>query len=293
MPPFRYAFDGGIRTHDRLAQPELDGCPLNIIPQRIHRIHRRQQLHRLVANQPQKPLLRCREQHPRQSICLRRNHRDSHHQPRLPQCLARPEERSIETRRVQQHLRRKVRCKCKRQPQLRRQPRAEVAGPEQCDGNAALLPGNRLHNLPRRRRSEIRPQLCQQFGKIIARLPQIASKCAHRVEVAARSSAQAKVDPSRVQGFERSELLSDNQWRVIRQHHAAASDANGLGCSCDMPNQNGRCRTGQPFDRVMLRQPETPESPLLRMPCQLSGSRNRRARRLARPHPHKIKYRNG
>jgi hypothetical protein len=62
---------------------------------------------------------------------------------------------------------------------------------------------------------EIRAQLCQQLGEIVSGLMEIAAQRAHGVEVAARGAAQTKIDSSRKEGGQCTELLGDNEWRVV------------------------------------------------------------------------------
>ena len=102
--------------------------------------------------------------------------------------------------------------------------------PNKRDGNPAVPARDRLDHLAGLLRTEVRPQLRKQFGKIVARLVQVAAKRAHRVTVAARCAAQSQIDATRIQGFQGSELFRNHQRRVIRQHDPAAANANGLRC---------------------------------------------------------------
>ena len=59
---------------------------------------------------------------------------------------------------------------------------------------------------------------------------QVAAQRAHRQPVGAGRAAQAEVDAAGVQRGQGAELLGDDQRRVVRQHHAARADADGLAC---------------------------------------------------------------
>lgn len=66
----------------------------------------------------------------------------------------------------------------------------------------------------------------------------------------------AQIDATRVQRFERAELLHDVERAVIGEHDAAGPYANGAGGACDVRDEHLRCRAGDALHVVMLGQPK-------------------------------------
>jgi hypothetical protein len=76
----------------------------------------------------------------------------------------------------------------------------------------------------------------------------------------------AEIDPAGVEGFERAELLGDDERRVVRQHHPAGADADGLRASGDMPDEDGGRRASDARYVVMLGEPEAVVAPRFGVP---------------------------
>ena len=183
-----------------------------------------------------------------------------------------------------------MRGKGEGQPRGRCQPRAEVAGAEQRDGHTAIAPWNGFDHLTLLFRAEVRAQLVEQLGKIVAALAQVTAQRAHGHKVAARRAAQAKVDAARIDCLKRAELLGHHQRRVVGQHDAAAAYANGVRSRSHVTNQNGCRGTGQAFNRVVLGKPEAAIAPLLGVLRKVHRARNTGSGGLARMQADKIEH---
>lgn len=90
-------------------------------------------------------------------------------------------------------------------------------------------------------------EVALQFDDVLrecVRGHRIATHCTHGRLIAARGSSEAEVDPAWMQGLQRAELLSDRQWRVVRQHDSAGTEPDRVGLRCNMGDQHarrGRC----------------------------------------------------
>ena len=84
----------------------------------MHILHRRRKLARLTATQLHKRLLHGGEQEFRVAIAVGGNNVDTDHRVRFLKTLGRLEVRAVEMQRLMQHIRREMRGKRKRQPQL-------------------------------------------------------------------------------------------------------------------------------------------------------------------------------
>ena len=84
----------------------------------MHILHRRRKLARLAAAQLHKRLLHRGKQEFCVAIAVSGNDVNTHHRVRLLQTLGRFEVRTVEMQRLMQHIRREMRGKRKRQPQL-------------------------------------------------------------------------------------------------------------------------------------------------------------------------------
>ena len=136
--------------------------------------------------------------------------------------------------------------------------RAVQARPEQPDRHVATDARNCAHWVTLLgRRLKIFSEFDHVTNEIILALRgERAPQRAHGHLVGARRAAEAQVDAAGVNGGERAELFSDDQWRMVWQHDAAGADAQRLGTRCDIPNQHRGCRAGHAVHVVMLGDPE-------------------------------------
>ena len=116
--------------------------------------------------------------------------------------------------------------------------------------------------------TEIGQQLQHVVRKVFG-ASMIASQRDHRALVAARCATQTEVDTTRIQRLERTELLRDDEWRVVGQHDPACTDSNARCSSGDMTDHDRGCRTRDAGHVVMLGQPVPVVAELLRMPSEV------------------------
>ena len=221
--------------------------PLPFLPKRLHRIHRRQQLHRLVADQPQKSLLRRGKQAARRRIGLRRDHLHATIMIGAGKHSLGRNCSWYSAAAAYRYCGAKCAAKAKGKPQLRRQLRAEQAGPQQRDGHIAALPRNRLHHLSRLRgpqdRSEALPAVRGNRRRSGAS-PGAARASSRSRRPGARPRPRS-IRPG-IDRLQRPKLFRHHQRRVIGQHDSAAAHANRLGRSGHMADEHRRRRTRQP-----------------------------------------------
>ena len=200
-------------------------------------------------------------------VGVRGNYRHADHGVRLLQRVRRLEKLAVQTHR-RHALRRKVPGEREGQTQSRRQTGAEIAGSKQPDRNVQALARNRAHRLGGVRRAQEGAQLIEQFGEVQA-AARIAAQGALGQPVAARRAAQAQVDASGKQGFQRAELFGDEQRRVVRQHHTAGPHPQGGGVRGNVADQNRRGAAGDAIDVVVLGEPEALVTQLLHVPREV------------------------
>src|ERR1700733_854985 len=88
---FQPRLDRRIRSYDRCSEFVLHGCPLPVLPERIHGIDWGQEFDWLVSNESQEALLWRREQSPGCRVRLRGDHLHRYHEVRLLQYSIWPE----------------------------------------------------------------------------------------------------------------------------------------------------------------------------------------------------------
>jgi hypothetical protein len=111
-----------------------------------------------------------------------------------------------------------------------------------------------LTGLLRRLRHEVH-QLDHVLRELVGVRFEVAAQRARGALVGAGRAAQAQVDAPRVQRLQRAELLGDDQRRMVRQHHAAGTDADGRGARSHVRQQHGRGRARDARHAVVLGQP--------------------------------------
>src|SRR5260370_32772129 len=75
--------------------------------------------------------------------------------------------------------------------------------------------------------------------------------------VAARGTAEAQVNASRGERFERAELLGNDKRCMIRQHDAARAHADFRSCICDVTDQHGCRRACDAVNIMVFSQPKS------------------------------------
>ena len=134
------------------------------------------------------------------------------------------------------------------------------------------MTGNGLYGLSWLFWSEITAQLFQERRKVVAGLMQVAAQGSHGQEVAPGGAAEAEVDAAGVQCFQGAKLLGNHQRRMVGQHDAAATDADGFGGRSQVPDEHGGGGASQSGDGVMFRQPVALVSPSFHMLREIDGA---------------------
>jgi len=88
-------------------------------------------------------------------------------------------------------------------------------------------------------------------------------------------ATEAEIDSPGKERFERTELLGDDERRVIRQHDAARADAYGGRAGGDMRDDDRRRCAGDSGHVVMLGDPETPVAETLRLAREIERTPQR------------------
>jgi len=114
-------------------------------------------------------------------------------------------------------------------------------------------------------------QLLHIAREIINIAAHMAAQRHHRALIAARRAAKPEIDTPRIERIQRTELLGNYQRSVVRQHHAARAETQGLRIRCQVTDQYRRRRAGDPGHVVVLRQPEAIVTALLRQLRQIEG----------------------
>ncbi len=161
-----------------------------------------------------------------------------------------------------------MRRESKRQPEHGRELRAEQTRAQQPDRHIQTSAGHRPNALPRRSGLEVALQLLNVLRELLGTGRDIASQGARSQHVGPGRSAEAEIDAPRIQRRQRTELFGDDQRRVIRQHDAAGTDADGPGAAGHVADDQRGRGAGDPRHVVVLGQPVALETQALRMLCQ-------------------------
>jgi hypothetical protein len=94
------------------------------------------------------------------------------------------------------------------------------------------------------------------MGKILGGRGQIPAQRARGTLIGAGCAAEPEIDAAPVKRFQRTELLCDDQRRMIWQHHAARSNTNGPGAAGDIADHHRGRSAGDAGHIVMLGKPE-------------------------------------
>ncbi|EPZ85508.1 hypothetical protein BURCENBC7_AP5996 [Burkholderia cenocepacia BC7] len=257
------------RADRRERQRMRDGREFELV--RLEHVDGRRQLARRAAPQVDELLLQRREQAPRLVVGLGREHVDADHRMRLRPRGRRPVLRAVDLERPHQIIRREVRRERERQPEHRRELRAEQARTEQPHRDVEPRAGYRPHALAGYRLREIALQLRDVVRKRVRTADQVAAQRARRGLVGAGRAAQAEIDAPRIQRRERAELFGDHERRVVRQHDAARADPDRPRRARDVADHDGGGRTRDPRHVVMLGQPVAPVAPAFRVLREIDG----------------------
>ena len=104
---------------------------------------------------------------------------------------------------------------------------------------------------------EVVDELHDVVGKRVRLRVRRAPKGPDRHGVGPGRTPEPEVDPPRVQRLQGAELLGDDEGRVVGQHDAARSDAQGGGGVGQVGDQDGRRRAGDGGHPVVLRHPQS------------------------------------
>ncbi len=176
--------------------------------------------------------------------------------------------RPIEIQRLIHQRRGKMRGKGKGKTHRRCELCSVEAGAQNPDRDLEAGAGNRLNLLPRLDRLKVVHQLGNIVRKAVGRR-RVPAEGPHGELVGAGSATQSEIDAPGKERGEGSELLGDNQWRVVRQHDPTGSNSDAR-CACsDMPDHHGRGGARDARHAMMLGQPEAAVTPELRVLRQI------------------------
>ncbi len=210
-----------------------------------------------AAAQAHEALLLRGEQPPRLLAAVGCNHVEAEHRVGRRQARGGAELRAVHRQCLVHLVRGEVRGERERQPQQRRQLRAEQAGAQQPHRHVHARARHRLHGLARLRRREVAQQLLHVLRKAVGTV-EVAAQRPRRGLVGARRPPQAQVDAARVQTGQRAELLGHLQRRMVGQHDPAGTHADRRRAGRDMADQHRRGGAGDARHVVVFGQPVAP-----------------------------------
>lgn len=131
-----------------------------------------------------------------------------------------------------------------------------------------------LRQAMRRRQAvpDVGEQLRELLGEVVrASLTLVALQGPGGERVAAGRTAEPEVDAIRAQRRQHAKGLGDFQGAVVRQHDAAAANANAGGGEADRPDERFRAHAGQHARAVMLGDPVAGIPEPIGGACQVDG----------------------
>src|SRR5215204_4869003 len=186
-------------------------------------------------------------------------------------------------------------CEGEADADLRREPAAIVARPEQPDRRQRRVGGHRRdrpEGVALGEASIPEDQLLQALEEIVAaaRLLQTSEREGGEL-VGAGRAPEAEVDPAREQRLERLEALGDDERRVVRQHHAAGADADALRRRRDLADHDLGRRVRDRWQVVVLGEPVAGVAERVGVAGEIEAVAQGRARRRARGHEGEVEDR--
>jgi hypothetical protein len=144
----------------------------------------------------------------------------------------------------------------KRQTEHRSELRAERARSEQPDRDPQSRTWHSPDHLAGLQRSQQGLQFHDIMGEILGGRGQIRTQRARGSLIGAGGAAGPEIDAAPVKRFQRTELLCDDQRRMVWQHHAARSNTNGPGAAGDIADHHRGRSAGDAGHIMMLGEPE-------------------------------------
>jgi len=226
-------------------------------PVRLDVVDRRRIRPRQSAEAIRPRLLRRREQPPRLLVCVSREDVQPCHRVRLGELRRRSELAAIDIESCEQIRRREMRGEGVRETQRSSESGAEGARAENPERNPEIRARHGPDRLSGLDRTEEVLQILDVPRELVA-ARRVAPQRPRGELVGAGCAAEAEIDSTRVERLERAELLCDHEWRVVRQHDPACSDANRRGSRCEMTHDDGCRCTRDPRHVVVLGDPVAP-----------------------------------
>ena len=106
--------------------------------------------------------------------------------------------------------------------------------------------GESYHPLPWLHRPQQAGQFSDIVGEILFAFDTVTAQSAHCQLIRPRCSPQAEVDAARIQGSQGTKGFSNDQRRVIGQHHAPRAHTNPRSAAGNVPDQHRRGRARNP-----------------------------------------------
>jgi hypothetical protein len=115
-----------------------------------------------------------------------------------------------------------------------------------------------MHALGRPWLAKIPAQLVQKSWEVVARIVQRSAESPRRIRITSGGAAEAQVDPSGKERFERAELFGNGKGRMIWQHDTPGTHTDCRSRMGDVTDQNRSRRACHPWNIVMFGQPKSP-----------------------------------
>ena len=162
---------------------------------------------------------------------------------------------TIQRQCIHQHVGCKVRCKGKGQAKARGKIRREQAAAQKPHRHLGPISRNRTDRRIAFKWGQEGLYLKDVLNKAVFGAVHIAAKGGGGALVCARCAANAKVNATGMKGIKGAKLLGNHQRRMVWQHHATRSNADGFRARCHMRNHDRGGRTGNAGHVVMFGQP--------------------------------------
>ncbi|MNO81095.1 hypothetical protein D3C76_723210 [compost metagenome] len=133
---------------------------------------------------------------------------------------------------------------------------AEQAGTEQPDRHVGAIAGHGDDFLLRSPRPQVAHQLFDIVRKIVSTAGAFTTQGTSGHLVRTRRTPQAQVDTTGIEAFQGAKLLGNHQRRMVGQHDATGTDADGRSATGQVTEQHSGGRAGDAVHVVVLGDPE-------------------------------------
>jgi hypothetical protein len=253
---FQSGADGVRRADERAGQHVGDMRFFHGRPVGFNIVNGRGKLAARAAHGIGKTLLGGSKKPPRFGIGLGGNYVHADHGVRFLELGRWPKFPAVNLQREHKRVGSEVGSKGVGQAELSRKLRAKEAGAENPNWHVETRAWNCLDRLSGLQRTEKRLKFTHVIGEAIG-AGGIAAKSAQGSLISAGSAAKPEIDTPGIERFQRAKLFRDDDGRMIGQHDSASANADGLGASGNVSDNDGSGGAGDTDHVVVLGQPET------------------------------------